>query len=61
MLSVGQVLEKMYRAIHQVEIHSLDIFIYLDFHSTKQALWLVDSWSHTPDQIKMYPNWDTIA
>ena len=29
--------------------------IYLDFHSTKQAMWLFDSWSHAPDQIQMYP------
>ena len=27
---------------------------YLDFHSTKLALWLVDSWSHAPDKIQMY-------
>ena len=33
----------------------------LDFHSTKRALWLVDSWSRTPDQIQMYPDWDTIV
>ena len=30
------------------------IVIYLDFLSTKQALWLVDSWSHAPDRILMY-------
>ena len=35
--------------------------IYPDFHSTKRALWLVDSWSHAPDQIQMYPDQDTIA
>ena len=33
----------------------------LDFHSTKRALWLVDSWSHTPDQIQMYRDRDTIV
>ena len=31
-----------------------DIVIDLDFHSTKLALWLVDSWSHAPDKIQMY-------
>ena len=36
------------------------IFTYWDFHSTKQALWLVDSWSHTPNQIQMYPYRETI-
>ena len=36
------------------------IVIYLDFHSTKRALWLVDSWSRAPDQIQMYPDRDTI-
>ena len=35
--------------------------IYPDFHSTKRALWLVDSWLHAPDQIQMYPDQDTIA
>ena len=33
-----------------------DIVIYLDFHSAKRALWLVDSWSRAPDQIQMYPD-----
>ena len=37
------------------------IVIQLDFHSTKWALWLVDSWSRAPDQIQMYPDRDTIA
>ena len=36
------------------------IVIYLDFHSAKRALWLVDSWSRAPDQIQMYPDRDTI-
>ena len=36
------------------------IVIYLDFHSTKRALWLIDSWSRAPDQIQMYPDRDTI-
>ena len=36
------------------------IVIYLDFHSTKWALWLVDSCSHAPDKIQMYPDRDTI-
>lgn len=35
--------------------------IYLDFHSSKWALWTVDSWSHVLDQIQMYPDWDTIV
>ena len=34
--------------------------IYPDFHSTKLALWLVDSWSRAPDQVQMYPDRDTI-
>ena len=34
--------------------------IYLDFHSAKQALLLVDSWLHVPHQIQMYPDRDTI-
>ena len=34
---------------------------YIDFHSTKRALLLVDSWSRAPDQIQMYPHRDTIA
>ena len=37
------------------------IATYLDFHSTKRALWLVDSWSRASDQIQMYPDLDTIA
>ena len=28
------------------------IVIYLEFHSTKRALWLVDSWSRAADQIQ---------
>ena len=41
---------------------SSDFVIYLvDFHSTKRALWLVDSWSRAADQIQMYPDRDTIA
>ena len=36
------------------------IAIYLDFQSTKRALWLVDSWSRAPDQIQMYLDRDTI-
>ena len=35
--------------------------LYLDFHSTKQTLWLVDSWSHALGQIQIYANQDTIA
>ena len=37
------------------------IVIYLDFHSTKWVLWLVDSWSRAPDHIQMYLDRDTIA
>ena len=37
------------------------LIIYLDFQSTKQTLWLVDSWSCAPDQIQMYPDWEKIA
>ena len=29
----------------------LTIVIYLDFHSTKRAMWLVDSWSRAADQL----------
>ena len=36
------------------------IAIYLDFLSTKRALWLVDSWSRATDQIQMYPDRDTM-
>ena len=39
----------------------LHIVIYLDFHSAKRALSLVGSWSRAPDQIQMYPYWDTIG
>ena len=39
---------------------AIDVVIYLDFHSAKRALWLVDSWSRVPDQIQMYPDRDTI-
>ena len=43
-------------------VHQLNIFVtYLNFHSTKRALKLVDSWSRVPDQIRMYPDRDTIA
>ena len=35
---------------------SIVIVIYLDFHSAKRALWLVDSWSRAPDQTQMYPD-----
>ena len=38
-----------------------DFVIYLDFHSTKQALWLVDSWSRAPNQTQMYLDRDKIA
>ena len=38
-----------------------NFFIYLDFHSTKPAPRLVDSWSRAPDQIQMYLDWDTIS
>ena len=37
------------------------IVIYLDFHSTKLALWLVDSWSHAPDKIQMYDPTRTVV
>ena len=39
---------------------TLHMVIYLDFHSAKRALWLVDSWSRTRDRIQMYPDRDTI-
>ena len=39
----------------------MELVIYLDFHSTKRALCLVDSWSRASDQIQMYPDRDTIA
>ena len=38
----------------------LGLVIYLAFHSTKRALWLVGSSSRAPDQIQMYPDRDTI-
>ena len=37
------------------------IVIYLNFHSTKLALWLVDSWSHAPDKIQMYDPTRTVV
>ena len=33
--------------------------MYIDFHQAKWAKWallLVDSWSHAPDQIQLYPD-----
>ena len=43
-------------------LHALcNIIKYLDFHSTKQALWLDDSRSRAPDQIQIYYDQDTIA
>ena len=47
--------------IIDVDIGSIIIVTYPDLHSTERALRLVDSWSCAPDQIQMYPNWDTIA
>ena len=38
----------------------MELVIYLDLHSTKRALWLVDSWSRSPDQIQMCPHRDTM-
>ena len=43
------------------EIWITAFVIYIDFHSTKRALWFVDSWSRAPDHIQMYPDRDTIA
>ena len=37
------------------------IVIYPEFQSAKQALWLVDSWSHAPVQIQMCLDWDIIV
>lgn len=37
-----------------------NVVICLDFLLTNRALWLVDSWSLSPDQIQMYPDRDTI-
>ena len=43
-------------------LHALcNIIKYLDFHSTKRALWLDDSRSRAPDQIQIYYDRDTIA
>ena len=36
------------------------IVIFLDFHSTKQELPLVDSWSRGLDKNQMYPDRDTL-
>ena len=47
---------------HSDGLHALcNIIKYLDFHSTKRALWLVDSWSRAPDQIQIYYDRDAIA
>ena len=35
--------------------------IFLDFHSTKQGLPLVDSWSRGLDSNQMYPDRDTLS
>ena len=43
------------------ELSKTIIAIFLDFHSAKGTLCLVDSWSCTPDQIQMYSDRDTIA
>lgn len=50
------------RVVQNILIFSntIIIVIYLDFHSIKQALWFVDSWSCAHDQIQMYPDRDTI-
>ena len=48
--SVAQ--KKTFPLIFMAQTNAL--IIYLDFQSTKQALWLVDSWSHAPDPIQMY-------
>ena len=36
-------------------------YISIDFHSTKQGLPLVDSWSHGLDLNQMYPDRDTLS
>ena len=36
-------------------------FCYIPRLSLNKTVWLVDSWSHAPDQIQMYPDRDTIA
>ena len=46
---------------HFNEAYTYWIVIYVDFHSTKWAPWLVDSWSRATNQIQMYPDQDTIA
>ena len=45
----------------QLKVFSTYLVIYLDFHSAKRALWLVDFWSRALDRIQMYPNQDTTA
>ena len=42
------------------DYHTNPFVIYLDCHSTKRALWLVDSWLRAPDQIQVYPDRETI-
>ena len=39
----------------------LQTVIFLDFHSTKQGMPLVDYWSRGLDQNQMYPNRDTLS
>ena len=49
-----------YKPVSVTCIYIYDVVIYLDFHSRKRALCMVDSWSRAPDQIQMYPDRDTI-
>ena len=44
------------RDVKRLKVCSTVIVIYLDFHSTRRALWLLDSWSRALDQIQIYPD-----
>ena len=59
----NQQIPKGHRHYHQITLTgwSVGIVIFLDFHSTKQGLPLVDSWSRGLDLNQMYPDRDTLA
>ena len=59
----NQQILKGHRSYHQITLTgwSVGIVIFLDFHSTKQGLPLVDSWSRGLDLNQMYPDRDTLS
>ena len=59
----NQQILKGHRYYHQITLTgwSVGIVIFPDFHSTKQGLPLVDSWSRGLDLNQMYPDRDTLS